>query len=129
MGCQELDTPLAFTESWNIANNTFDTAGLPSAETMTASASYKVSDTIKLTAQYSTLTDAMMTLATTLAGEDNYTMDMNEFTAILDTSVYGFDISLAYIYSDFTTNSADKDINDAGTYDNNILQAYITYKF
>jgi hypothetical protein len=114
-----------YTEAWW----NYGFVGLPGAETFAVSGSYKVTDTIKLTAQYTSVTDALFTLPTLLAGEENYSMDMSEFTAILDTSFYGFDIALAYIYSDYTNNSLDPEIAAAGTYDNNTLQAYITYKF
>lgn len=112
-----------YTEAWW----NYGFVGLPGAETMIAAASYKFSDNVKLTAQYTAVTDAMMTLSTMLAGEDNYKMDMNEFTALVDTSAYGFDISLAYIYSDYTSNTLAG--VETETHNNNTVQAYITYKF
>jgi hypothetical protein len=114
-----------YTEAWW----NYGYVGLPGAETYAIAGSYKFSDTLKLTAQYTNVSDALFTLPTLMAGEDNYSVDMSEFTALVDTSFYGLDVSLAYIYSDYTNNSMNPEIAEAGTYDNNTLQAYITYNF
>ena len=114
-----------YTEAWW----NYGYVGLPGAETFAVAGSYKVTDNVKLTAQYTSVSDALFTLPALMAGEENYSMDVDEFTAILDTSFYGLDLSLAYIYSDYTNNAIDPEIAAAGTYDNNTLQAYITYNF
>jgi len=114
-----------YTEAWW----NYGYVGLPGAETFAVAAGYKFSDSLNLTAQYTSVTDALFTLPTMLAGEENYSMDMSEFTVVADTSFYGLDVSLAYIYSDYTNNSLDPEVAALGTYDNNTLQAYITYAF
>jgi len=114
-----------YTEAWW----NYGYVGLPGAETFAVAGSYKVMDDVKLTAQYTSISDALFTLPTLMAGEENYSMDVDEFTAILDTSFYGIDLSLAYIYSDYTNNSLDPEVAAAGTYNNNTLQAYLTYNF
>jgi len=114
-----------YTEAWW----NYGFVGLPGADSFAVSGSYKVNNSLNLTAQYTAVADALMTLPTLLAGEDNYSMDMNELTLLAETSYYGVDVAIAYIYSDYTTNSTDVELATAGTFDNNSLQAYITYKF
>ena len=114
-----------YTEAWW----NYGFVGLPGAETISAAASYKFNDTVKLTGQYTAVSDAMNTLVQVLAAESAATWDMNEFTALVETSYYGVDVALAYIYSDYTVNSLDLEYAEAGTFDNNTLQAYITYSF
>jgi len=114
-----------YTEAWW----NYGYVGLPGAETFAVAGSYKANDALKFTAQYTSISDALFTLPTLMAGEENYSMDVSEFTVIADTSFYGLDVSLAYIYSDYTNNSIDPVIAEEGTRDNNTLQAYITYKF
>ncbi|HHH36988.1 MAG TPA: hypothetical protein ENK77_00035 [Epsilonproteobacteria bacterium] len=114
-----------YTEAWW----NYGFVGLPGAETITAAGSYKVNDSVKLTAQYTSEKDALNTLMALDPEIPAATMDMDEFTFIVDTSFYGLDVSLVYIYSDFTTDSLDAEYAAAGTFDNNTLQAYITYNF
>jgi len=114
-----------YTEAWW----NYGFVGLPGAETFAVSGSYKVNESLNLTAQYTSVADALMTLATLGTDIANYTMDMNELTLVAETSYYGVDIAIAYVYSDYTTNSTDVELATSGTFDNNSLQAYITYKF
>ena len=114
-----------YTEAWW----NYGFVGLPGAKTIAAAASYKVNDSVKLTAQYTSEKDGLNTLMTLDPEVPTATMDMDEFTFLVDTSFYGLDVSLAYIYSDYTTDSLDADYANAGTFDNNTLQAYITYNF
>ena len=114
-----------YTEAWW----NYGFVGLPGAKTIAAAASYKVNDSVKLTAQYTSEKDGLNTLMTLDPEVPTATMDMDEFTFLVDTSFYGLDVSLAYIYSDYTTDSLDAEYAVAGTFDNNTLQAYITYNF
>ncbi|SFV52442.1 hypothetical protein MNB_SV-6-164 [hydrothermal vent metagenome] len=114
-----------YTEAWW----NYGFVSLPGADSFAVAGSYKVNDSLSLTAQYTSVTDGLMTLATLGTDIDNYTTDMNELTLLAETSYHGLDIAIAYIYSDYTSNSADLEIATADTYDNNTLQAYITYKF
>jgi len=114
-----------YTEAWW----NYGFVGLPGAETFALAASYKFNDNVKLTGQYTAVKDALNTLPAILEDITAATYDMNEFTAVVDTSYYGVDLSLAYTYSDYTANSADLEFNAANTFNNNTLQAYITYNF
>jgi len=114
-----------YTEAWW----GYGFVSLPGADSFAVAGSYKVNDSLNLTAQYTSVTDGLMTLATLGTDTVNYTMDMNELTLLAETSFYGVDVAIAYIYGDYTSNSADLEIATDGTYNNNTLQAYITYKF
>jgi hypothetical protein len=116
-----------YTEAWW----NYGFVGLPGAETFAVAGSYKVNDSLNLIAQYTSVSDAMNTFLTILAPDevDAVTMDMSELTLLAETSYYGVDLAFAYTYSDYTTYANDVDLVAEGTFDNNTLQAYITYKF
>jgi len=112
-----------YTEAWW----NYGYVGLPGAETFAVAAGYKVNETVNLTAQYTSVSDAKNTLVTVLNGLEAATYGMDEFTALVETSAYGLDIALAYIWADFS--ATDTFTNVEVTNDNNTLQAYITYTF
>lgn len=114
-----------YTEAWW----NYGFVSLPGADSFAVAGSYKVNDSLKLTAQYTSESDGLMTLATLGTDTANYTVDMNELTLLAETSYHGFDVALAYVYGDFTSNTTDQMAADEGTYTNNTLQAYVTYKF
>lgn len=114
-----------YTEAWW----NYGFVGTPGASAFAVAAGYKLSDAWKFTAQYTAVADAENTMIVALADVPVATTDMNEFTVVAETSVYGLDVALAYIYSDFAVDSLDAEYADANSYDNNSLQAYITYNF
>jgi hypothetical protein len=127
-----------YTEAWW----NYGFVGLPGADTFALAASYNYGDLsmfngLNFLVQYTSEKDAQNTLVAALDpydpatgdGTPLATWDMDEFTVVAGAKVYGLDVSLAYIWSDFTTNSADADYSAANTFDNNTVQAYFTYSF
>ena len=113
-----------YTEAWW----NYGYVGLPGAETFAVAAGYKVNDNVSLTAQYTSVSDAMNTLLVALDPDAMaQTWGVDEFTALVETSFYGFDVALAYIWSDYSTTDTMTAVET--TFNNNTLQAYITYNF
>jgi len=119
-----------YTEAWW----NYGFVGLPGADTFAIAASYDVGDVsvfngMNFTAQYTSESGAQNKLVALLTGNDSVTLDMDELTVVAGAKIYGLDVSLAYIHSDYTVaaieNTEVKDIS----LNNNTLQAYLTYTF
>ncbi len=114
-----------YTEAWW----NYGFVGLPGASTFAIAAEYKLNDDWSFTAQYNAVADAQNTMVAALFDEPLATTDMNELALVAETTLYGLDVALAYVYSDYSVESLDAEYAAAGTFDNNSLQAYLTYKF
>ena len=119
-----------YTEAWW----NYGYVGSPGADTFAAAASYNVGDLsifngIELLAQYTSVSDAKNTLPSAVLGADSTISDVNEFTALIGTTMYGLNVQLAYIYTDLTTSDINGVTIDGSTYDNDTIQAYLTYSF
>ncbi len=113
-----------YTESWW----NYGFVSLPGAKSFAVAGSYKAMENLNLVAQYTSVTDGSSILESTVADVPLFDADMNEFTVFAETSMYGVDLVIAYIYSDYTADFVDPEEVDTG-YNNNTLQAYVTYAF
>lgn len=119
-----------YTEAWW----NYGFVGLPGADTFALAASYNAGDLsafngLNFMAQYTSETGAQNKLIAMRAGLDSATLDMDEFTAVAGAKIYGLDVSLAYIWSDYTVTLASGSEIEALTRDHNTVQAYLTYSF
>jgi imipenem/basic amino acid-specific outer membrane pore len=94
-----------YTEAWW----NYGFVGAPGADSIAVAASYAFAENMSLFGQYTTVSDAFNTT------------DMDEFAAVLSTSMGALSVDLAYIWAEYT----EGDMSEDG----NTLQAYITYTF